>query len=40
VALINEGCTEERGNYRDKCLGLWILADIHISPQSDDSRRP
>lgn len=40
MALINEGCTEERGKYRDKCLGLWKLADIHISPQHNDSGIP
>ncbi len=26
--LINEGCTEERGQYPDKCLGLWRLDDL------------
>jgi len=36
IALINEGCTEERGKYRDKCLGLWELADIHIPPKADN----
>lgn len=28
IALINEGCTEERGQFSDKCLGLWRLQDI------------
>jgi hypothetical protein len=28
IALINEGCTEEGGQYRDKCLGLWRLQDL------------
>jgi glycosyltransferase involved in cell wall biosynthesis/SAM-dependent methyltransferase len=31
LALINEGCTEERGKFKDKCLGLWELADIEIN---------
>jgi glycosyltransferase involved in cell wall biosynthesis/SAM-dependent methyltransferase len=31
VMLINEGCTENRGKYKDKCLGLWNLADIDVS---------
>jgi glycosyltransferase involved in cell wall biosynthesis len=26
--LINEGCTEDNGNFSDKCLGLWLLDDI------------
>lgn len=28
VRLINEGCTEANGQYRDKSLGLWRLADL------------
>lgn len=28
MLLINEGCTEGGGQYRDKCLGLWRLQDI------------
>lgn len=28
LQLINEKCTEERGQYPDKCLGLWLLEDI------------
>jgi len=31
LALINEGCTEDRGKFADKCLGLWKLADIDTS---------
>lgn len=30
ILLINEGCTEDNGNYTDKCLGLWLLSDIKI----------
>lgn len=40
VALINEGCTENHGRYRDKSLGLWRLADIQVPPPPDDGRRP
>ncbi len=28
IELINEGCTEEAGEYADKSLGLWRLRDI------------
>jgi hypothetical protein len=28
IRLINEGCTEGRGTYADKSLGLWQLAEI------------
>jgi hypothetical protein len=28
LLLINEKCTEEGGQYADKCLGLWRLSDI------------
>jgi hypothetical protein len=28
IYLINEGCTEEDGQFTDKCLGLWLLKDI------------
>lgn len=31
LALINEGCTEENGRFRDKCLGLWKLSDLRIA---------
>ncbi|MBB4522298.1 glycosyltransferase [Rhizobium leguminosarum] len=30
LKLINEDCTEQRGQYADKCLGLWRLDDIEI----------
>lgn len=36
LALINEGCTEERGKYEDKCLGLWLLSDIDTSGLDGD----
>lgn len=28
LLVINEGCTEEAGQYTDKSLGLWLLNDI------------
>lgn len=28
VQLINEGCTEDNGAFRDKSLGLWRVADL------------
>lgn len=28
LKLINEKCTEGRGGFKDKCLGLWLLDDI------------
>lgn len=30
IALINEGCTEGKNAFTDKCLGLWLLSDIVI----------
>ena len=30
LRLINEGCTEHRGRYADKSLGLWKLADLTL----------
>jgi hypothetical protein len=30
LRLINENCTEENGKYRDKCLGLWLLAELQL----------
>jgi glycosyltransferase involved in cell wall biosynthesis len=30
LVLINENCTEDKGNYNDKCLGLWLLKDISL----------
>jgi hypothetical protein len=31
LALINEGCTEEQGAYKDKTLGLWKIDDLRQS---------
>jgi glycosyltransferase involved in cell wall biosynthesis len=31
LELINEGCTEGDGLFRDKCLGLWLLEDIKVA---------
>lgn len=28
LLLMNEGCTEGRGTYADKCLGLWKISDL------------
>jgi hypothetical protein len=30
LLLINEKCTEEKGQFTDKCLGLWLLKDITL----------
>lgn len=30
IRLINEGCTENKGIYADKSLGLWKLAAVQI----------
>jgi glycosyltransferase involved in cell wall biosynthesis len=30
ILIINEGCTEEAGQFQDKSLGLWLLSDINI----------
>ena len=30
LLLVNEGCTEEAGQYPDKSLGLWLLDDIEV----------
>ena len=30
ISLINEGCTEQNGEYSDKCLGLWELESIKL----------
>ena len=30
ILLVNEGCSEEAGQYPDKSLGLWLLADINL----------
>jgi hypothetical protein len=31
IKIINEGCTEKEGAFRDKSLGLWKIADIRES---------
>lgn len=31
LKVINEGCTEGNGNYKDKSLGLWRIADVRKS---------
>ena len=31
IKLINERCTEGKGAYKDKCLGLWEIAEINES---------
>lgn len=31
LLLINEGCTEENGQFKDKSIGLWLLNDISIA---------
>jgi len=31
ILLINEDCTEEKGKYSDKSLGLWRLKDIKLN---------
>ena len=28
ILLINENCTEDNGNYKDKCLGLWEIKSL------------
>lgn len=30
LLLINEECTEEAGQYGDKCLGLWLLESLPV----------
>ena len=30
IKIINEKCTEINGDYKDKCLALWLLDDIEI----------
>lgn len=32
--LLNEGCTEGEGRYRDKSLGLWRVADVREAADS------
>jgi hypothetical protein len=31
LLIINEHCTEGNNEYTDKCLGLWLLQDIHCA---------
>lgn len=30
LLVVNEGCAEEAGQYRDKSLGLWLLSEIKV----------
>lgn len=30
LLTVNEKCTEEAGEYKDKCLCLWLLSDIKV----------
>lgn len=30
LVLINEGCTEGKNAFTDKCLGLWLLSEITL----------
>lgn len=30
--VVNEGCTEADGRYRDKSLGLWQVSDLRATP--------
>jgi 2-polyprenyl-3-methyl-5-hydroxy-6-metoxy-1,4-benzoquinol methylase len=39
LKLINEGCTQGRGAYRDKALGLWRVTDIRESLTKRTARR-
>jgi len=43
VSIINEGCTEGGGYFRDKSLGLWSVADIAsaltLAPGLDSARQ-
>lgn len=38
MTVINEGCTEGKGRYADKSLGLWRLADLPVP--SDENAVP
>jgi hypothetical protein len=31
LKIINEGCTEREGEYKDKALGLWKISDIRAN---------
>jgi 2-polyprenyl-3-methyl-5-hydroxy-6-metoxy-1,4-benzoquinol methylase len=39
LKIINEGCTQGRGAYTDKSLGLWRVADIRESLTTHTARR-
>jgi len=34
IKIINEGCTEEDGDFSDKSLGLWRCSDIKAQPDN------
>lgn len=40
ILLINEGCTEWDGAYRDKSLGLWHVSDIRAHLEDRHTKRP
>lgn len=40
LKIINEGCTQGRGSYTDKALGLWRVTDIRESLTKRTVRRP
>ena len=35
IKIINEGCTESGGIYKDKSLGLWKIADIIMEEEDE-----
>jgi hypothetical protein len=37
LRIINEHCTEQEGQYTDKCLGLWLLNDMNVTWPSSGS---
>ena len=39
ILLINEGCTEWDGSYRDKSLGLWHVSDIRAHLEDRPTKR-
>jgi hypothetical protein len=40
MELIEEGCTEASGQFADKSLGLWMIADLFASDQSAGAAPP
>jgi glycosyltransferase involved in cell wall biosynthesis len=38
MTLINEGCTEEAGQFGDKCLGLWALQEIECQDMAQTKK--